>query len=182
MLVVLKKFRFGNSFIDWIKILLTNQESCVINCGSTTSYFKLEKGARQGDPISAYLFIIALESISAMIKSNPNIKGLHIFNHNYLYTAYGDDTSFLNDQNTIRELMKTFKLFSKFSGLKPSILKCEVAGVGSLKGVKIAVCGIKCIDLTTETIRILGVHFSYNQKLKTQKKNSSMASLICRMF
>ena len=78
--------------------------------------------------------------------------------------------------------MKTFKLFSKFSGLKPSILKCEVAGVGSLKGVKIAVCGIKCIDLTTETIRILGVHFSYNQKLKTQKKNSSMASLICRMF
>ena len=66
--------------------------------------------------------------------------------------------------------MKTFKLFSKFSGLKPSILKCEVAGVGSLKGVKIAVCGIECIDLTTETIRILGVHFSYNQKLKTQKK------------
>ena len=97
LLVILKKFRFGNSFIDWIIILLTNQESCVINCGSTTSYFKLEKGARQGDPISAYLFIIALESISAMTKSNPNIKGLHIFNHNYLYTAYGDDTSFLND-------------------------------------------------------------------------------------
>ena len=42
---------------------------------------------------------------------------------------------FLNDQNTIRELMKTFKLSSKFSGLKPNILKCEVAGIGSLKGV-----------------------------------------------
>ena len=84
LLVVLKKFGFGNSFIDWIKILLTNQESCVINGGSTTSYFKLEKGARQGDPISAYLFIIALEIIFAMIKSNPNIKGLNIFNHNYL--------------------------------------------------------------------------------------------------
>ena len=33
-----------------------------------------------------------------------------------------------------------------------------------------AVCGIKCIDLTPETIKILGVPFSYNQKLKTQKK------------
>ena len=76
---------------------------------------------------------------------------------------------FLDDQKSIRELMKTFKLFSKFSGLKPNILKCEVAGIGSLKGVKMAVCGIKCIDLTTETIKILGVHFSYNQKLKTQK-------------
>ena len=64
--------------------------------------------------------------------------------------------------------MKTFKLFSKFSGLKRNMLKCEVAGIGSLK-VKMAVCGINCIDLTTETIKILGVHFSYNQKLKIQK-------------
>ena len=76
--------------------------------------------------------------------------------------------------------MKTFKLFSKFSGLKSNTLKCEVVGIVSLKGVKTAVCGIKCIDLTTETINILGVHFSYNQKLKTQKHKK--ASLICRMF
>ena len=65
--------------------------------------------------------------------------------------------------------MKILKLFSKFSGLKPNILECQVAGIGSLKGVKMTVCGIKCIDLTTETIKILGVHFSYNQKLQTQK-------------
>ena len=32
--------------------------------------------------------------------------------------------------------MRIFKLFSKFSGLKPNILKCEVPGKGSLKGVK----------------------------------------------
>ena len=55
--------------------------------------------------------------------------------------------------------MKTIKLFSKFSGLKPNILTCEVAGIGALKEIKMAVCGIKCIDLTTETIKILGVHF-----------------------
>ena len=62
LLVVLKKFGFGNSFIDWIKILLTNHESCVINGGSTTSYFKLENGGRQGDPISAYLFILCFRN------------------------------------------------------------------------------------------------------------------------
>ena len=32
-----------------------------------------------------------------------------------------------------------------------------------------AVCGIKCFDLLAETITIFGVHFSYNQKLQTQK-------------
>ena len=88
-----KKIGFVSSFIDCIK-LLTNQESCVINGGSTTSYFKLENGARQGDLISAYLFFIALEIIFAMIKSNPNIKFLNIFCHNYLYTAYTDDNIF----------------------------------------------------------------------------------------
>ena len=41
------------------------------------------------------------------------------------------------------------------------MLKCEVAGIGSLKEVKVAVCGIKYIDLTAETSKILGVHFSY---------------------
>ena len=78
LLVVLKKFDFGNNFNDWIKLLLTNQESCVLNGGSTTPYFKLENVARRGGPISAYLFIIALEIIFGMIKSNPNIKGLNI--------------------------------------------------------------------------------------------------------
>ena len=53
---VLKKFEFGENFIHWIKILLNDQQSCVINGGLTTPYFNLEKGARQGDPISAYLF------------------------------------------------------------------------------------------------------------------------------
>ena len=61
LISVLKKFGFGQNFISWIEIILKNQESCVINGGTTTKYFKLNRGARQGDPISAYLFILAFE-------------------------------------------------------------------------------------------------------------------------
>ena len=32
-----------------------------------------------------------------------------------------------------------------------------------------AVCGTKCIYLTTGTIKMLGIHFSYNQKSQRQK-------------
>ena len=39
------------------KALLRDEESCVINCGTTAKYFSLWRGAPQGDPISAlYLF------------------------------------------------------------------------------------------------------------------------------
>ena len=109
------------------------------------------------------IYLSLLYKLLTLIKSNPNIKGLNIFNHNYLYTVNSDETNFfLNDQELVRELMKTFKCFSKFSGLKANLLKCEVADLGTLKRVKMTVCGIKFIHLTTGTTKILHVHFSYN--------------------
>ena len=33
LLSVLKKFGFGENFIHWIKVLLSNQQLCVINGG-----------------------------------------------------------------------------------------------------------------------------------------------------
>ena len=68
LMCVLKKFGFGNDFRKWIQILMKNPESCVINGGKTTPYFKLERGTRQGDPISAYLFIIAVEVVFSLRK------------------------------------------------------------------------------------------------------------------
>ena len=66
----------------------------MINDDITTSHFKLEKGARQSDPISAYLFITAFKTICAMIKINSNIKVHNNFSHHYLYAAYVDDATF----------------------------------------------------------------------------------------
>lgn len=65
--------------------------------------------------------------------------------------------------------MKTFKLFTKFSVLKPNVSNCEVAGIVSLKEVKMAVYEIKSIDLTPDTMKILCVLFSCNWKLLKQK-------------
>ena len=76
LMCVLKKFGFGNAFRKWIQILMKNLESCVINGGKTTTCFTLERGTRQGNPISAYLFILALEVVFSLIKANPDIKGL----------------------------------------------------------------------------------------------------------
>ena len=58
---VLEKYGFGKKCISWVKVLLKNQESCNLNGGTTTAYFLLERGARKGNPISAYLFVLALE-------------------------------------------------------------------------------------------------------------------------
>ena len=76
---VLKRYGSGDDFIKWIKTLLINQELCILNGGKTTRYFKLERGTRQGDPISAYLFILVLEIAFILIKTYNDIEDLNIF-------------------------------------------------------------------------------------------------------
>ena len=74
-------------------------------------YSKLGKGTRQGDPISAYLFILVLEIAFILITTNNNIKDLNIFNHNILYTMYTDDTPvFIKNINSATEIIRTFNL------------------------------------------------------------------------
>ena len=91
LMCVLKETGFGNEFRKWIQILMKNLESWVIN-GEATPYFMLERGTGQGDPILAYLFIIALEVVFSLIKANPDIEGLQFFSHTFLHSAYADDT------------------------------------------------------------------------------------------
>ena len=135
LIKVLEKFGFGNSFIQWVSILLKGQKSCIINGGKTSQYFKLERGTRQRDPISAYLFILALEIVFLILKRNKNIKGIELFQQEFLYTAYADDTTFfLKEENSVTMPVEVFRSFALFSGLKPNKSKCKIAGIGDLKG------------------------------------------------
>ena len=89
----------------------------------------------------------------------------------FLYTAYADDsTFFLKDLASVKNLLDVFSHYLKYSGLQLIFSKCEITGIGSLKGVEVAVCGIKCVKLKVNTIKILGIHFSYNNKLNLEKK------------
>ena len=82
---------FGTEFIERIKVLLNKQESCV--SGKNSKYFKLERGTRKGDLISAYLFIKVLQVVFPIIKETSNIEGFVIF-QKLIYTAYADDNLF----------------------------------------------------------------------------------------
>ena len=54
LISTLEKYGFSRTFILWVKILLNDQELCVINDGKTTKYFMLHRVSSQGDLISAF--------------------------------------------------------------------------------------------------------------------------------
>ena len=170
LILALKRYEFGKTFIKRIKTLLNNQESCIINGGITTTYLKLDKGTRQGDPISAYLFILVLEIVFNLIKQDKDIHSLTFFDYTFLYTAYADDTTFfLKDIDSVKKVMNVFDTFSIYSGLKANKSKCAITGIGIVKGVSMELCGMECIDLTKNSVKILGIHFSYNKKIENEE-------------
>ena len=58
LIAALRKYGFGPSFVQRVKTLLYRQESCIVNNVHSTGYFQLSRGSRQGDPLSAYPFLL----------------------------------------------------------------------------------------------------------------------------
>ena len=53
---VLKAFGLGKAFLHWIEILLTNQESCVLNSGATT---KCETRQEKNETRRSYICVFS---------------------------------------------------------------------------------------------------------------------------
>ena len=106
-------------------------ESCVLNNGMSTGYFTLERGARQGDPLAPYLFLLVIEILATMVRDNVKIEGLTIRGVLVKQCLFADDsTSFLKDANAFKELVKSIEIFSKFSSLTVNYQKSEAAWLG----------------------------------------------------
>ena len=128
------------------------------------------KTKRQGDPISAYLFILVLEIIFLSIDKNKNIRGFDICNHTFSYSANADNSTFsLNQELSVIEMMKLFDEFSLFSGLRPNKSKREVADIDVLKGLKVALCEMESTNVTSESTKILRIQFSYNKQITSEQ-------------
>ena len=77
------------------------------------------KRAGQGDPISFYLFILALELLFYLIKTNNKIEGLNICDYSFLQSAYpGDTTCFLKNGSFVMDFVSMIRLFFQLFGIK----------------------------------------------------------------
>ena len=92
----------------WIKTFYNNIQSCVINYGLSSHYFNLTRGVRQGDPLSPYLFLLAVESLAIAVRENEEIKGVEIEQEETkLHLQYADDTiAVLSDIKSAHKLLQ----------------------------------------------------------------------------
>ena len=93
LLYCFKSFNFGPNFIHWVQTFYRQIQSCVINNGLSSECFNLERGVRQGDPLSPHLFVVTIETLAIAIRQNKNIKGISIGNEERKILQYADDTT-----------------------------------------------------------------------------------------
>ena len=163
----IEAFNFGSDFLRWVKLFYNNVQSCIMNNGITSKSFQLERGVRQGDPLSPYLFIVAVETLAIAIRQNPAIKGITIGKEETKLLQYADDTTaVLADTKSATVLFQLLDLFKNISGLKINSTKTEGLWIGSSKENKAKPLGIKWPN---EPIKTLGVYFTYDPKLLKEK-------------
>ncbi len=95
--------------------------------------FMLERGVRQGCPLSAHLLINALETLVNNIRKDKYIKGIKIDKKEIKISLLADDiTLIFYDINSVQNSFKILKSFSKCARLKTNVDKTQPKYIGSL--------------------------------------------------
>ena len=126
----------------------------------------LERGTRQGDPLSAYLFILALEIMFIQIRNNDQIKGLKINDNIIKLSAYADDTYFIAlDVPSLQQVFIICNTFEEFSSSKLNLDKCQACRIGSAKSKLDTPIDCNWVNIEKDKILTLGIFNGYDKSL-----------------
>lgn len=120
---VLNALAFPDQFVRWIMACMETVIYTVMINGALTKPFEAKKGLRKGDPMSPFLFVLAMEYLTRRLKTlnqNPD------FNYHpkcakmqILQLGFADDLLLFcrGDIGSIKLLFHYFMEFSKAAGL-----------------------------------------------------------------
>ena len=127
-----RSFGFGSTFLTWIEIIMKDRTACIKNNGYISEEFELQRGIRQGCPISPLLFVVAVELLAIKTRQESSVKGIKIYENFTKIRQYADDTTFLlGGVEDLSKIMSILELFSKCSGLLINKSKSKIMIMGN---------------------------------------------------
>ena len=139
-LKTLRGFGFGENFIGWVKTIYKGARSFVKVNGCETGEFEIQRGMRQGCPLSFFLYLLTSETLSSYIRKNKNILGLRYKMKNlepleHKINQFADDLEVcVTSIRSIDHLFETLSKFEKATNARINKDKTEALWIGKWKG------------------------------------------------
>ena len=131
----LNRFGLGDGFVRWVKVLYTEPMATVLTNGLRSTNFLVQRGTRQGCPLSPLLFPVAIEPLAEAIRGDPLMAGLDMGEKSHKISLYADDVLLfmLNPSVSVPCLIQIIDRFAAFSGYKVNFSKSEAMTLGNLR-------------------------------------------------
>jgi ribonuclease HI/exonuclease III len=129
----LEQYGLPDHFIQIVKSIYETAKTRVAVNGFLSKPFEVQRGVRQGDPMSCLLFNLAIEPLAAMLRSSQ-LEGYRVpgRDERLIVQLFADDTTvFLSERDDIEDLWKMLKQWCKASKAKFNITKTEILPIGS---------------------------------------------------
>ncbi|GKB52572.1 putative RNA-directed DNA polymerase [Tanacetum coccineum] len=134
---IMSQMSFGVKWRSWIQVCLNSAYASVLVNGSPTKEFKIERGLRQGDPLSPFLFILAIEALNvAFLEARyKNIfigVEVGIDKVPISHLQFADDALFIGQWSLLnaKNMSRILTCFHLASGLKVNFNKSKLFGIG----------------------------------------------------
>ena len=168
---LLHKLNFKESFVKWIKVMYAKATGSVINNGWVSTNFQIERGIRQGCPLSALLFILVAEVMALKIRQNKDIRGITVhssksnISKEFKISQLADDTViFLDSIKSANIALEDVKMFGHFAGPSLNMIKTNAMTVQPQTEF------IKDLKWNDEPIKYLGIYLTKN-KTESERLN-----------
>lgn len=123
VLATLKAANFPEVFIGWIKECICTPSFSISINGKSDGFFRSKRGLRQGDPLSPYFFVLAMEVFSKLLHSRF-VLGYIAFHPksselNLSHLMFADDVMVFFDgsSSSLHGIYETMDDFASWSGL-----------------------------------------------------------------
>lgn len=200
---VMEKMDSSNKWHGWIKGCLSSSRVSILVNGSAMKQFDIKRDVRQCDPLSSFLFILAMEGLNIAMKEACNqnwYQGIFLRNEDAClsHLMYADDVTFIGEWSEMNfvNLNRILRCFYLSSGLKVNLHKSKVYGVG-VENIEInRLASILCCEPANFPFSYLGLPIEanmnlsknwkpiidkFNSKLSKWKSNNSLSRDVLRL-